>query len=174
MGNLQALFFYKHTVSEKIILFDKDEIVNSDSATAEIFNTYFNGITKTLDIYQWPQYAGPIYNDPVLNAIAKYLDHPSIIKIKNTFAGNSFEFTKTDTETVHKLVMSLNSKKSTSGEISSKILQKSADICSFALKDCFNSCLDKTFFPDSLKRATITPVFKDPTNVKNYRPISIL
>ena len=112
----------------------------------------------------------------MLNAIAKYLDHPSIIKIKNTFAGNSFEFTKTDTETVHELVMSLNSKNSTSGEISSKILQKSADICSFALKDCFNSCLDKTFFPDSLKRATITPVFKegDPTNVINYRPISIL
>ena len=72
--------------------------------------------------------------------------------------------------------MSLNSKKSTSGEISSKILQKSADICFLSLKDCFNSCLDKTFFPDSLKRATITPVFKegDPTNVKNYRPISIL
>ena len=112
----------------------------------------------------------------MLNAIAKYLDHPSIIKIKNTFAGNSFEFTKTDTETVHKLVMSLNSKKSTSGEINSKILQKSANICSFALKDCFNSCLDKTFFPESLKRATITPVFKegDPTSVKNYRPISIL
>ena len=79
----KPFFFYKHTVSEKIILFDKDEIVNSDSATAEIFNTYFNGITKTLDIYQWPQYAGPIYNDPVLYAIAKYLDHPSIIKIKN-------------------------------------------------------------------------------------------
>ena len=72
--------------------------------------------------------------------------------------------------------MSLNSKKSTSGEISSKILQKSANICSFALKDCFNSCLDRTLFPETLKRTTIIPVFKegDSANVKNYRPISIL
>uniref|UniRef100_A0A7M5WZM1 Reverse transcriptase domain-containing protein n=1 Tax=Clytia hemisphaerica TaxID=252671 RepID=A0A7M5WZM1_9CNID len=72
--------------------------------------------------------------------------------------------------------MSLNSKKSTSGEISTKILQKSANICSFALKDCFTSCLDKTIFLESLKRATITPVLKEgnPTSVKNYRPISIL
>ena len=172
----KPFFSDKHTVSEKIILVDKDEIVNNDSTTAELFNIYFNGVTKTLDIYQWPQSTEPTNDDPVLNAIAKYLDHPSIIKIKNTFTGNSFEFTKTDTETVHKLVMSLNSKKSTSGEINSKILQKSANICSYALKDCFNSCLDKTFFPESLKRATITPVFKegDPMSVKNYRPISIL
>ena len=84
---------------------DKDEIVNSHSTTAEHFNT-FNGITKTLDIYHWPQSAEPIFDDPVINAIAKYSDHPSIIKIKNTFA-----------ETVYKLVMSLNSKKSASGEI---------------------------------------------------------
>ena len=72
--------------------------------------------------------------------------------------------------------MSLNSKKSTSGEVSSKLLQKSANICSFVLKNCFNSCLDQALFPEPLKRATITPVFKegDSMSVKNYRPISIL
>ena len=95
----KPFFSDKHTVSEKIILVDKDEIVNSDSTTAELFNIYFNGVTKTLDIHQWPQSTEPTNDDLVLNAIAKYLDHPSIIKIKNTFTGNSFEFTKTDTET---------------------------------------------------------------------------
>ena len=50
----KPFFSDKHTVSEKIILVDKDEIVNSDSTTAELFNIYFNGVTKTLDIYQWP------------------------------------------------------------------------------------------------------------------------
>ena len=72
--------------------------------------------------------------------------------------------------------MSLNTKKSTSGEISSKILQKSANICSYALKNTFNHCLNRTFFPAPLKYATITPIFKegDPNSVKNYRPISIL
>ena len=114
--------------------------------------------------------------DPVFDAISRYSDHPSIVKIKHLFAGNSFEFTNTSTENVHEMVMSLNSKKSTSGEISSKILQKSANICSYALKNCFNCCLKEARFPEPLKRATITPVFKegDPTSVKNYRPISIL
>ena len=74
------------------------------------------------------------------------------------------------------MVMSLNSKKSTSGEINTKILQKSANICSYEFKNCFNCSLDKGDFPESLKCATITPVFKegDPSSVKNYRPISIL
>ena len=81
----KPFFSDKHAVSENIILVDKDEIVNSDSTTAEHFNTYFNDITKTLDIYQWSQSAEPIFNDPLLNVIAKYSDHPSIIKIKNTF-----------------------------------------------------------------------------------------
>ena len=172
----KPFFSDKHTVSEKIILIDKDEIVNSDITTAQLFNNYFNGVTKTLDIFEWPQCTEQIFGDPVLNAIARYSDHPSIIKIKNSFGDNSFEFTNTDTETVHELIMSLNSKKSTSGEVSSKLLQKSANICSFVLKNCFNSCLDQALFPEPLKRATITPVFKegDSMSVKNYRPISIL
>jgi len=172
----KPFFSDKSIVSEKIILVNEDGIVNSDSTTAKLFNKYFNGITKTLDIHEWPQNSGQKTGNPVHDAISRYADHPSIIKIKYMFVGNSFEFTNTDTETVHKLVMSLNNKKSTSGEISSKILQKSADICSFALKNCFNHCLDRALFPESLKCATITPVFKegDPTCVKNYRPISIL
>ena len=153
-----------------------DKIVNSDSTTAKLFNVYFNGITKTLDIHEWPEDFGQKTDDPVCDAISRYSDHPSIIKIRDIFSGNSFEFTNTDTETVHKVVMSLNTKKSTSGEISSKILQKSANICSYTLKNSFNHCLDRTSFPESLKCATVTPVFKegDPTSVKNYRPISIL
>ena len=123
-------------MSERIVLVQNDEIVNSDSTTAKLFNEYFNGITKTLDIHEWPQNFGQKTDDPVCDAISRYSDHPSIIKIRDIFPGNSFEFTNTDTETVHKVVMSLNSKKSTSGEISSKILQ-SANICSYTLKKLF-------------------------------------
>ena len=113
-----------------------------------------------------------------IRSVTQSLDTLTILvslKSETFFPGYSFEFTNTDTETVHKVVMSLNSKKSTSGEISPKILQ-SANICSYTLKNSFNHCLDRTFFPESLKCATITPVFKegDPTSVKNYRPISIL
>ena len=144
----KPFFSDKQTVSEKIILVDKDEIVTSDLTAANLFNSYFNNITKTLDIYEWPKNSGPMSGDPVCDAISRYSDHPSVVKIKHLFAGNSFEFTNTSTENVHEMVMSLNSKKSTSGEISSKILQKSAKICSYALKNCFNYCLKEAHFPE--------------------------
>ena len=55
-----------------------------------------------------PKNFGQKTDDPVCDAISRYSDHPSIIKIRDIFPGNSFEFTNTDTETVHKVVMSLN------------------------------------------------------------------
>ena len=44
------------------------------------------------------------------------------------------------------------------------------------LRDCINHCLLKGSFPHSLKLANITPVHKkdEPTDKKNYRPVSVL
>ena len=78
----KPFFSDKSAVSEKIILVQKDEIVNSDSTTAKLFNEYFNGITKTLDIHEWPQTYGPKTGNPVFDAISRYSNHPSIIKIR--------------------------------------------------------------------------------------------
>ena len=157
----------------------KDDIITNDSVTATLFNSYFNDITKDLNLKSWKsEIKSQVFpNDPVRNAISKFSDHPSVIKIKEVFGNSSsFQFTEIDTETVHKLVMSLNDKKATSCDISAKILKTSADICSFPLKNCFNSSLNTARFPEGLKWASITPVFKkgDSASVENYRPISIL
>ena len=52
----------------------------------------------------------------------------------------------------------------------------SADVCSFVIKNCFNTSLAASSFPVELKWVTITPVYKkdDATCVETYRPISIL
>ena len=44
------------------------------------------------------------------------------------------------------------------------------------LTNCINNSLSEGLFPDSLKRANITPVHKknDPLDKANYRPLSIL
>ena len=44
------------------------------------------------------------------------------------------------------------------------------------LSKLYNICLETGYFPNSLKTARITPVFKsgDPTQFGNYRPISVL
>ena len=132
-----------------------------------------------MNLKSWSRGEGvPSFPDnPVLDAVTKYSNHPSVIKIKEVFGGNSdFEFTDIDTETVHKIVMSLDCKKVSTGSISPKLLKLSANVCSFVLKNCFNYSLANLEFPSLLKLASITPVFKegDAACVENYRPISIL
>ena len=45
-----------------------------------------------------------------------------------------------------------------------------------ALTEMINNAIDEGIFPDSLKRAQVTPVLKKADNLskKNYRPVSIL
>ena len=52
----------------------------------------------------------------------------------------------------------------------------SCDTSAESLHNLFNECLITGNFPDNLKLADITPVFKkkDPLNKENYRPVSVL
>ena len=45
----KPFFSDKHTVSEKVLLVHKDDIITNDSVTATLFNSYFNDITKDLN-----------------------------------------------------------------------------------------------------------------------------
>ena len=53
---------------------------------------------------------------------------------------------------------------------------KECDFTYEKLTNCINNSLSEGLFPDSLKRANITPVHKknDPLDKENYRPVSIL
>ena len=57
-----------------------------------------------------------------------------------------------------------------------KFLKENSDISSRKLKDIFNNCLDQGIFPNRLKLADISPIFKagDSSVKKNYRPVSVL
>ena len=65
--------------------------------------------------------------------------------------------------------------KAAGGEIPLNILKKS-NFTFDKLTECVNDTLKNGKFPDSLKNATITPVYKkdDPTDKENYRPVSVL
>jgi hypothetical protein len=56
------------------------------------------------------------------------------------------------------------------------IVKLMTDKISVPLSGLVNACLEEGHFPDFLKVARITPVFKadDPTLFSNYRPISVL
>ena len=65
----------------------------------------------------------------------------------------------------------LNSNKATTfSNIPTKILKQSSKNCSDTSQKLFNDALGDGYFPDKLKRADITPVFKKdyPTKAKNF------
>ena len=88
-----------------------------------------------------------------------------------------FSFKEVSISEIGKELRELNSNKATAfGNIPAKILKQSSKSCSDTLQKLFNDALRDGYFPDKLKRADITPVFKkdDPTKAKNYRPVSVL
>ena len=66
-------------------------------------------------------------------------------------------------------------KTTTKNTIPPKILKISCNTSAETLHNLFNECLITGSFPDNLKLADITPVFKekDLLNKENYRPVSV-
>ena len=67
-------------------------------------------------------------------------------------------------------------KAATKNTIPPKILKVSCDTSGETLHNLLNECLITGNFPDNLKLADTTPVFKkkDPLNKENYRLVSVL
>ena len=71
----------------------------------------------------------------------------------------------------------LDSTEKTSGAIPIKIIKLANKKICKDLANCINECIKQNKFPNELKIADITPIFKkeeDPLDKTNYRPISIL
>ena len=103
----------------------------------------------------------------------------SVIKIKEKYITqeNSFSFTLFSKEDIVKAIKSLSSNKASPTEdIPIKILKSLIRIYSEKLTNIFNECLINGKFPDTLKRAEVTPIFKKGKNIEkeNYRPVSMV
>ena len=112
-----------------------------------------------------------------MNAIRKYENHPSIIKIKSSVETTQlFHFNFVRIEDISKIINLVDPTKKTNGAIPTKIVKlENKQICKH-LANCINECIKQNKFPNVLKIADITPIFKkdDPLDNTNYRPISIL
>ena len=74
-------------------------------------------------------------------------------------------------------MLHLNPKRAgTAQDIAPKILKNSINVCSETRKKIFKDRVIYFEFPNELKKADVTPIFKkdDPTKTKNYRPVSVL
>ena len=73
-------------------------------------------------------------------------------------------------------INSLNPKKAPGMDgIPTNILMESIELVKSPLTQLFNTCVETQQFPNNLKYAIVTPLFKkdDNTDKANYRPISV-
>ena len=111
--------------------------------------------------------------------IEKYKNHPSIKAIQDTFpVKKEFKIEEAKVEQINKILRNINFRKATGPDkIPPKIVKMSENIIDFHLSNIINSDLKRNSFSDSAKVASIGRIFKgkgERTEIKNYRPVSIL
>ena len=116
-------------------------------------------------------------SNPVLSAVNKSQNRPSILKIKSNRTYSGFTFRPVNYEEVLTELKNLDMSKTTQLEgIPTKIVMENLNIfATFLVKD-INTCIRKGEFPVKLKTADITPAFKKGSkhDKSYYRPVSIL
>ena len=109
---MKPLFTYKILANDNIVLVENQEIINESHKIVEIFKCLFSNAVKDLGI-ETDSYTSvglcEELTDPVLEAIDKYKDHPSIIKINQVTSNiNSFSFSHTTSKDIELVIESLN------------------------------------------------------------------
>jgi len=183
---VNPLFSEKGVSIDKISLAENKEIISDDKHVAEIFNDFFSNAVKNLNIDYYEHFSFDHYflckdteqDDPILKAIEKYENHPSILKIKETISHDEcFRFRHTDLKSVVLEINNLDASKSSPIEsLPAKALKDISDIIAPKIVTDFNSSVSNGIFPQKQKLADVTPIFKkeDKLFKGNYRPVSIL
>ena len=174
-NTIKPFFSNKGLNTNSMMLVEDNGKVSNEEIIANIINNYLTNITTHLKLKTTKI-------DPKANLesiIDTFQNHENVqrIKLANFHSKSSLKFNSVSELDVKKEILNLSSKKATrKGDIPAKILKSSINTCLSEMKILINNCLKEGVFPDDLKLADITPIFKkeDSLNKENYRPISIL
>ena len=126
--------------------------------------TFFSNIAQNLDI---PRYSNDELlvsntNDATLKAILKYRNHSSIIAIRSKCKDKgNFNFIEVDQKRIEKEILKLDvNKASQSSDTPIKVLKENSDIFSNFLCNSLKNSIKLSAFPEILKHADITPLYK--------------
>ena len=179
---VKPLFSDKTVTSDDILLTEGEDIISDSKTIAEIFGSFFSNAVKNLNIENSDAFCNQpskiIHDDPVRAAIEKHKQHPSIIKIKECFPCNEkFTFQKTNLEEITKEIRNLVITKAFPiDSVPPIILKNHIKTISPKIEMDFNKAIEDGIFPQNMKLADVTPLFKkEDKHLKgNYRPVSIL
>ena len=170
----------ENNLSDPKISSEVDKVIPEDMQIAEIFNKFFVNIVPSLKILPKENYETDVGNDnePILNYINKFKNHPSIKVIKSRKKEEqTFTFSYVSYEEVLNEIRKLQTTKTTQqNDIPTKILKENSEVFARYFHKNINFCIENSIFPSDLKVADVTPAFKkkSKTSKDNYRPISIL
>ena len=149
---------------DEIHLIENNELVKTDLETAEVLNNFFSNIAQNLDISRYSNNKPLVSNtnDATLKAIVKYRNHPSIIAIQNKCKDKgNFNFIEVDQKQIEKEILKLDVNKAPqSSDILIRVLKENSDIFSSFLCNSFNNSMKLSTFPEILKHADITRLYK--------------
>ena len=176
---IKPMFSKKCVTKESITLVKNDEIASESQAIAELFNKFFANIVTELNLAIDEDLLENVnhISDPVLRAIEKYKNHPSVKAISEKYTKNTFSFKHVSLDETKKKILNLDVKKACQDtDIPTKIVRENYDIFADFIFQNFNYGIASSVFPASVKNANITPAHKkDSKNIEsNYRPVSIL
>ena len=177
---VNSLFLENSYTKESISLIKKDGLITENKDLAKTFNNFFSNIVNKLGIEDVTDDESNLSNidDPISKAIAKYENHPSILRIKNYMKEKdlNFSFEFVDKPKISKEINKLDGKKACQEHnIPVKLIKSNKNLFSHFIYHNFNNSLFKSNFPSNLKAADILPTHekKDKSDIENYRPIII-
>ena len=163
----------KGATNSDVILLENGKIENDKLSICNIFNDHFINITDNL---KEPSEASLGYS--LADILKFYENHESITRIRTRNLDTEvFEFNEVTEKELKTELKSLNVSKSCGyDDLPAKLIKIGASVLATSLYPIVNHCLMGSKFPNLLKHAEVTPIYKkgDPLSKSNYRPVSVL
>lgn len=171
---VKPIFSKSRTKADTIPLRENGEIVTDEQTVCKIFNTFFQSIGSEI--------GSPENNDGSPQEIIHHYDsHSSVKMITDSIKGdsnrNTFIFRFVSERDVAKTISSLSVKKAAGyDELPAKFIKMLREELIKPLALLINRCILENEFPNQMKKANISPLYKkkDKLNKDNYRSVNLL
>ena len=130
-------------------LVEDETVTTQDEKNAELLNLFFSSAVKDLKITEFSDTntLAERLSDPVLKAILKYKNHPSIVAIRNANNNSHFHFNEVTVEEVYEEIRKLSTRKSVQRtDIPIRVLKENADIFADYICRFFNESIKNLHF----------------------------